>query len=74
MINIEKIKLEKIQPPFLRRPAPAPYFHSLFLIFQSLPPSGEEIKIYLTPLEKGRVPNYVYPLHPPTLQFFANFK
>ena len=24
-------------PPLLRRPAPAPYFHSLFLIFQILP-------------------------------------
>ena len=51
MVNIEKIKLEKIQPILLRRPAPAPYFHPLFLIFQSPPaPSGEVIKIYLTPL------------------------
>ena len=36
-------------PPPLRRPAPAQYFHSLFLIFQ--------IKIYFLPLKKvgGRV-------------------
>ena len=32
----------------LRRPAPAPYFHPFFLIFQ-IPPLGEVIKIYRTP-------------------------
>ena len=31
MINLEKINLEKCQPPPLRRPSPAPYFHPLFL-------------------------------------------
>ena len=39
MIILEEIKLEKCQPPPLRRPTPAPYFH-LFLIFQIPPPSG----------------------------------
>ena len=41
-------------PPILRRPAPAPYFHPLFLIFQ-IPPSPEEaIKIYFPlPFFKG---------------------
>ena len=35
-ISLEKTKYEKCQPPppLFRRPAPAPYFHSLFLIFQ----------------------------------------
>ena len=37
MINLEKIKWGKCQPPLLRRPGPAPYFHSLF---SDLPPSG----------------------------------
>ena len=39
MINLEKIKYEKCHPPLLRRPAPAPYFHPLFKIFQIPPPS-----------------------------------
>ena len=44
MINLEKIKYKKCQPStpppspqtytLLRGPAPAPYFHPLFLIFQ----------------------------------------
>ena len=34
MINLEKIKKEKCQPPLLRGPAPAPYFHPFSLIFQ----------------------------------------
>ena len=46
MINLEKIKKEKCQPPFLRRPAPALYFHPFFLIFQIPHPPGEVIKIY----------------------------
>ena len=37
--------------PLLRRPAPAPYFHPFFLIFQ-IPPPGEVIKIYPPPSEK----------------------
>ena len=39
MINLEQIKKEKCQspPPFSRRSAPAPYFHPLFLLFQSTP-------------------------------------
>ena len=47
IINLEKIKQEKCQPPspnppsLLRRPASAPYFHQ-FLIFQ-IPPSREGI-------------------------------
>ena len=34
MINFEEIKQETCQPPLLRRPNPAPYFHPIFLIFQ----------------------------------------
>ena len=42
--------------PLLQRPAPAPYFHSLFLIFQIPPPPGEVFKIHSpTPLKKGGV-------------------
>ena len=42
--------------PLLRRPAPAPYFHPLFLVFQiPLPPPGEVIKIYLMPFKKGGI-------------------
>ena len=42
-------------PSPLLRPAPAPYFHLLFKIFQILPPPspGEVIKIYSLPLKKG---------------------
>ena len=62
MINFEKIKQDKRQSlPFLRRPAPASYFHSLFLIFQSHPPpSPEIIKIYSLPFKTGGGggPNY----------------
>ena len=48
-------------PPLLKRPAPAPYFHPLFSVFQ-ISPLGEVIKIY-SPLplkkRKGRgSPNY----------------
>ena len=53
MINLEKIKQEKCRPSLLRRPAPAPYFHPLFLIFQ-IPPSGEGNQNSLpSPLKKG---------------------
>ena len=51
MINLEKIKSAS-PPTFLRRPAPAPYFHPLFLIFRS-PPPGKVIKVYFTPLKRG---------------------
>ena len=46
-------------PLLLRRPAPAPYFHTSFKFFR-LPPLGELIKIYFSPLkEKGEGgPNY----------------
>ena len=48
-------------PPPLRRPATAPYLHSLFLIFQIPPPPGEVFKIYsplaFPPLKK-RGSNY----------------
>ena len=44
--------------PLLRRPAPAPYFHFLFKIFQIPQPPGEVIKVYFPlppPLfKKGR--------------------
>ena len=37
MINLEKIKWEKCHPPpLLRRPAPAPFFHLLFLTWNSV--------------------------------------
>ena len=54
MINLEKVKQEKCQPlpPSFRGPAPTPYFHPLFLVFQ-IPPPGEVIKIYSPPLKKG---------------------
>ena len=42
MINLEKVSA----CPHLRRPAPGPYFHPLFLIFQIPPPPEEVIKIY----------------------------
>ena len=48
MINL---KMEKC-PPLLRRPAPAPYFHPLFSVFQ-IPPPGEVFKIYFPPFKKG---------------------
>ena len=56
MINFEKIKQEKCQTPspLLKRPAPAPYFHPLFKVFQSSPPPGKLIKIYFPPLKRGK--------------------
>ena len=68
MINLEKITYEKCQrlpPPLLqthththtllREPAPAPYFHPLFLIFQ-IPPSrrGNQQNFLLPTLNKWR--------------------
>ena len=76
MINLEKVKYKKCQPStppppatpspqtytFLRRSAPAPYFHPLFLIFQ-IPLSGRGNQKLFTPaLKRGRGeggPNYV---------------
>ena len=55
MINLEKIKYEKCQPLLLRRPAPAPYFYSLFLFFRFPSPLGEVIKISSPPLKKKGV-------------------
>ena len=59
MINLGKIKYEKCQPPFLRIPAPEPYFFHFsnttpFFNFSESPPVGEVIKIYfLPPLKMG---------------------
>ena len=74
MINLGKIKYEKCQPPFLRIPAPEPYFFHFsnttpFFNFSESPPVGEVIKIYfLPPLKMGGKggggaggPNYAVP-------------
>ena len=40
-------------PPFLKRPTPAPYFHSLFLIFQIPPPcKGGNWNLFPPPFKK----------------------
>ena len=54
MINLEKIKQEKCQlpSPLLKRPAPAPYFHSLFKVFESSLPPAKLIKIYFPALKR----------------------
>ena len=52
MINLAKIKYEKCQPPLFRKPAPAPYFHPLFLIFRFPHLQMEVIKIYSLPIKK----------------------
>ena len=54
MINLIKLNRKSVSPPLpptpcLRRAAPAPYFHPLFMIFQFPPPPRKVIKI-LTPL------------------------
>ena len=48
------------RPPFLRRPASAPYFHPLFLIFQTPLPSGGGNQNLLPPAFKKAWwgPNY----------------
>ena len=53
MINLEKIK-QMYQPPPLKRPVPAPYFHPFFNFSESttLAP-GEVIKINCSPLKRG---------------------
>ena len=56
MINLEKLNRKSASPLLLRRPVPAPNFHSLFKIFQ-IPPLREVIKIYSTPFKRGG-PNY----------------
>ena len=43
---MKKINRKSAGPPHLRRPAPAPYFHPLFLIFQCSAPLGKVIKTY----------------------------
>ena len=71
MINLERIKQKKCQPPLLRRPDPAPYFHPLFLIFEIHPLRGEVIKIHFPPIKRGGgVPSYLYPLHIHNLAIF----
>ena len=53
MINLEKIKWEKCQSPLLRIPAPAPYFHPLFLIFQISPLLGRLLQLTSSLLKTG---------------------
>ena len=55
MINLEKIKYEKCQPLLLRRPAPAPYFYSLFFIFQIPLRSGGSNQNFLPSFKKKGV-------------------
>ena len=50
MINLKQLNRKSVTPPPpLRRPAPAPYFHPLPLIFQIATPPAEVIKIHFTP-------------------------
>ena len=51
---MEKLNKKSVSPPplsVLRRPAPAPYFHPLFSVFQT-PFPGEVVKIYFPQLKK----------------------
>ena len=67
MINLKKKKIGKVSAlSLLRGPAPAPYFHPLFLIFQ-IPPSGRGNHNLLLPFWG---PNYAF-LN--TLSHLANF-
>ena len=57
MINLEKINQKKCQPPLLRRPALALYFHPFFNF--SDPPSGGGNENFIATFRKGRGrPNY----------------
>ena len=59
MINLDKIKQEKCQPPPFKKICPCTIVPPRFLIFQSPIPPGEVIKIYCLPLKRGRGgPNY----------------
>ena len=80
MINLDKIKYEKCHPPLLRRPAPAPYFHPLFKIFQIPPPPSPRGNN--SPFKKGggfklwhyeQKINYMWP-NVYFLKFFHSFK
>ena len=59
MINLEKIKQEKCQPPhsspsLLRRPAPTPFFHPIFKFFRSpLLLQGRKSKLTPPLLKRG---------------------
>ena len=54
MINLEKLNSKSVIPPLLKRPAPAPYFHLLFKIFQiSRTILGDVIKTYFSHFKKG---------------------
>ena len=57
MINLKKNFIGKVPAPppspLLGRPVPAPYFHPLYLSFQTPFPPGEVIKIYSLPFKKG---------------------
>ena len=56
MVNLEKIKQEKCQPPppplfkktYIYTILPPPFFN-----FSYLPPPGKAIKIYFLPFKKG---------------------
>ena len=45
-------KSDSLPPPLLRRPAPAPYFHPLFLIFQISPLQWRISKFTPPPLKR----------------------
>ena len=61
MINLEKIKQEKYQPPpFFKKTCPCIILPPPFLNFSDSPPPGEVIKIYFPLLKnKSGGPNYV---------------
>ena len=51
MVNLEKIKHEKCQPPLpFKKTFPCIILPLLFKNFHSPPPLGEVIKIYISPL------------------------
>ena len=53
MINLDKTKQEKCQPPPFKKTCPCTIVPPPFLIFQSPTPLGEVIKIYCLPLKRG---------------------